>query len=152
MKKLQQISSIAISLWIMYIFLGSLPYKLTNHPDTQVIFTTIWDWLGKYLWIRFGAYFWEYGPFIIWFLEFIISILLLTWLFFTANDKLKKANRFFWVWWFCAFILMSWAVFFHLFSWLGIEVNDDSWSLFYSAVSILILWLYMSFLNLYTKQ
>ena len=55
-----------------------------------------------------------------------------------------------------AAILMSGAVFFHLFTPLGIEVlhegKSDGGSLFYAAVSILVLGCIMFMINITAKQ
>jgi len=41
MKKAIQILQIVLTLWVLYIFLGSLPFKFTGHEHTQFIFGTI---------------------------------------------------------------------------------------------------------------
>ena len=43
--KILSVFSWVIVLWIAKVFLLSLPYKFTLHPDTQHIFGTIGAWM-----------------------------------------------------------------------------------------------------------
>jgi len=38
---LKKLITLPMAAWLAMVFLGSLPYKFTNHPDTQHIFGTI---------------------------------------------------------------------------------------------------------------
>jgi hypothetical protein len=133
------------SIWIMYIFLGSLPYKFSGHEHTQYIFWTIGDWLWEILWNWIGNWFSNYAAYVIWSAELIVSLILLSGIVLSFIKK-KSACSFAigGVW---ASALMLWAVFFHLFTPLWIEVNGDGWSLFRAAVSILILGLVLAWIN-----
>ena len=62
-QQIKAIISWVIVLWSSYIFLGSLPYKFTGHPDTQHIFSTIGNWLGGFLGDGLGGLFTSLGAF-----------------------------------------------------------------------------------------
>jgi len=65
MKYLRAIVSWPIVVWTCYIFLASLPYKFTGHPETQHIFGTIGQWLGGFLGESAGTLFTQYGAYVI---------------------------------------------------------------------------------------
>ena len=129
--------SILASLWIIYIFAGSLPYKFSGHDHTQFIFGTIWEWMSGILWYTIWQGFTQYGAIVIGVAELIVSIILLVAIFVTFMKK--PACKWYALWGAGAAILMAGAVIFHLFTPLGIEVNNDGGSLFRAAVSILII-------------
>jgi len=124
---IKTIVSWAIALWACKIFLFSLPYKFTRHPDTEHIFSTIGAWLGGFLGDGIGQFFSNFGAYIVGSFELITSIVLLL------------------------PVVMAGAVFFHVFSPLGIEVlhegESDNGSLFYAALSILVLGVVLFFIN-----
>lgn len=126
------------SLWIMKVFLQSLPYKFSGHEHTQFIFGTIGDWISGILGNTIGQAFGNYAAYVIGTGELIISLVLLTAIVFMAMKK-DLAEKLFAFGWLGASMLMLGAVFFHLFTPLGIEVNGDGGSLFRAAVSILVL-------------
>jgi len=136
MKKAIQISQILLSLWVLYIFLGSLPFKFTGHEHTQFIFGTIWDWMSGFLWQGIGSGFWNYAAYVIWSLELVFSIILVSALYFTAKKDSDKASLAFGIGWLGAMFLMTGAAFFHLFTPLGIEVNGESCRKYYYHRSI----------------
>lgn len=143
--------------WMCWIFLGSLPYKFTKHPDTQHIFGTIGDWLGTFLGTTIGGAFREFGGYLVGSFELLTSLVLLApilfWLVSRARDmpfghtrrKLHTLGGL------LASMVMAGAVFFHLFSPLGVEVlhegQSDGGSLFYAAVSILVLGIVLAAIN-----
>jgi len=146
-----------IVLWIWYIFLGSLPYKFTLHPDTQHIFGTIGAWLGTWLGSGIGGAFASVGSYAVGAVELLTSLVLAVPLFAALIHALggpaPARPRPFWhraggV--MAAFVMLG-AVFFHLATPLGIVVlhdgQSDGGSLFYAAVSILIGGLVLAFLN-----
>lgn len=146
-----------IAAWMCYIFLASLPYKFTKHPDTQHIFGTIGDWLGTFLGSAIGNLFKEFGSYVIGGFELLTSIVLLLpallWVISRLNGSFFgiTRRRFHMFGGLMASAVMAGAVFFHLVSPLGIEVlhqgESDGGSLFYAAVSILILGLVMFAIN-----
>ena len=138
----------AIAAWMLWIFLGSLPYKFTLHPDTQHIFGTIGAWLSGLLGEGVGGLFAACGSYAVGAFELVTSIVLLVplfaWLTSKAIGGTVSRPR---AWWHrlggaMAALVMAGAVFFHLFTPLGIEVlhegQSDGGSLFCAAVSILV--------------
>ena len=152
-----KVISLFITLWIAKVFLLSLPYKFTNHPDTQHIFSTIGQWMSDTLSLSLGNFFTQYAAYVIGSLELIVSLILLTattmWILKALNIRNTAGNykNLYRLGGLCASAIMSGAAFFHLFTPLGIEVThkggSDGGSLFYSAVSILLLGLIMAFIN-----
>ena len=133
------------SIWISYVFLFSLTFKFSGDPETQNIFGTIWKWMTDTLWETIGNWFTNYWAYVIWSGELIISIFLLIpvriiviKMFWWLKSKMIPEYLFA-LWGLWAVMIMSWAIFFHLFTPLGIEVNGDGWSLFKAAVSIWVL-------------
>jgi hypothetical protein len=157
MKYQRAIASWIIVLWMCYVFLSSLPYKFTNHPDTQHIFTTIGNWLGTFLGSGIGNLFSRLGAYVIGSFELLTSIVLLLpallWVLSRLNGSFfgVTRRRFHMVGGLMASAVMAGAVFFHLVSPLGVEVlhegQSDGGSLFYAALSILVLGLVLFGIN-----
>ncbi len=114
---------IILSIFVAFVFLQSLPFKFTNSLETQHIFGTLAEWSG-FAW--FGAY----GGYMVGIAELIAAILLFTPL--RALGALLGMG------------IMSGAIFFHLFTPLGIvmphfdpetalQIGDDSGILFMMA-------------------
>lgn len=138
-----------VVLWIGKVFLLSLPYKFTLHPDTQHIFGTIGAWMQGILGDGIGNLFANYGSYAVGGVEFFTSVVLFSPAILWLLKKIKVLR--------CAPSrsaihafgglmasgVMAGAVFFHLFTPLGIEVihegQSDGGSLFYAAASILVL-------------
>ena len=119
MKKYITLTNI-LCVFIAFVFLQSLPFKFTNSLETQHIFTTLANWSG-FTW--FGVY----GGYMIGTAELVTAILLFT--------KLRSIAAV------MAMGIMSGAIFFHLFTPLGIvmphfdantglQIGDDSGILF----------------------
>jgi hypothetical protein len=152
-----KVISLVISLWIAKVFLFSLPYKFTNHPDTQHIFTTIGQWMSATIQLDLGLFFSSYGAYIVGTVELVTSILLLIASLFLALNLLKVSQneriskKLYFVGGLLSAAVMSGAVFFHLFTPLGIKVihegKSDNGSLFFAAVSIIVLGLILAFIN-----
>lgn len=157
MRKAIAIASWAIVAWICYIFLGSLPYKFTLHPDTQHIFNTIGDWLGTFLGTSVGSLFSQFGSYVVGSVELLTSLVLLApillWLKSLATKQAfgNARIRCHQIGGLMASLVMSGAVFFHLATPLGVEVlhqgKSDGGSLFKAAVSILILGIVLFVIN-----
>lgn len=143
--------------WICRVFLSSIPYKFTNHPDTQHIFGTIGAWMSGFLGEGIGGLFARYGPYGVGSFEILASLTLLAPALIWLLGAIGLANsegvrrRFHMVGGLMSSVVMSGAVFFHLFTPLGIEVlhegKSDGGSLFYAAVSIMLLGIVLFFLN-----
>lgn len=147
--KILPVFSWAVVLWITKVFLFSLPYKFTLHPDTQYIFGTIGAWMQGFFGAEVGIWFANYGSYVVGSVELITSFILLSPALFYLLLKLKllhcapARSLMHAVGGLMASIVMAGAVFFHLFTPLGVEVihhgQSDNGSLFYAAVSICVL-------------
>lgn len=155
--KILPIFSWLVVLWIAKVFLFSLPYKFTLHPDTQHIFGTIGAWMQGVLTPAIGSWFRDYGAYAVGGVELFISLLLLVpaLLFVLAKlqliGSLPPRSFFHAFGGLMAAGVMAGAVFFHLFTPLGVEVlhegKSDGGSLFYAALSILVLGIVMFVAN-----
>ena len=152
------VASWLVALWTAKVFLFSLPYKFSGHPDTQHIFGTIGNWLKNFLGNGAGQWFVDYGAYAVGIGELIASTILLApallWLLAKLSIVAEKPYRAM-LHCFGGLIsagVMAGAVFFHLVSPLGVEVlhegKSDGGSLFYAALSILILGFVMFLVNL----
>ena len=156
-KKIVAVLSWVIVLWICKVFLFSLPYKFTNHPDTQHIFGTIGAWMSDVFGAGIGQSFSDYGAYVVGGFELITSLILLSPALFWLIGLVSNADRtglratIHQYGGLLASAVMAGAVFFHLFTPLGIEVlhegKSDGGSLFYAAVSILVLGIVLFVLN-----
>jgi len=158
-RNLTIIASWLIALWASKVFLFSLPYKFTSHPDTQHIFGIIGRWIQEVVSVAAGDFFIAKGAYVVGSFELFTSIILLLpallWLLsklnlVTYHSRIRARLH-------CAGGLlasgvMTGAVFFHLATPLGIVVlhegKSDGGSLFYAACSILVLGLVLFFINL----
>ncbi|MDW6004756.1 hypothetical protein [Vibrio mangrovi] len=136
-----QISKYLPAAFIAFVFIQSLFYKFSDAPETIYIFSTLGEWSGLDF---FGAY----GAYIIGTAELIASILL-----FSRWHGLGAL---------LATGLMSGAVFFHLFTPLGIRmpaydaagrvIGDDGGLLFGMACLILLCAIYLTLKDLQSEQ
>lgn len=149
------IISWVIVVWICKVFLFSLPYKFTLHPDTQYIFGTIGLWMKDFIGDTSGQFFMDYGAYIVGSVELFTSLILLSpavFFLLKKTEVVAQVHILHAVGGILASFVMAGAVFFHLFTPLGVEVihegQSDGGSLFYAAVSILILGFSMATINL----
>ncbi|SIS97694.1 hypothetical protein [Neptunomonas antarctica] len=155
--RLISVFSWAVSLWACKVFLSSLPYKFSGHPDTQHIFSTIGTWMSATLSESLGDWFSQYGAYAVGSAELIVSIILLSPIVFFILKKLdiidnvSERSLIHSVGGMLAASVMAGAVFFHLVTPLGVEVlhngQSDHGSLFYAALSILVLGSMMAIVN-----
>jgi hypothetical protein len=155
--KLIAVISWLMALWMCKVFLFSLPYKFTGHPDTQHIFGTIGAWISGILGSAIGDLFASIGAIGVGTFELLTSIVLLLpallWVLAKAGigDAKDQRAKFHRIAGAMAAMVMAGAVFFHLFTPLGIEVlhqgKSDGGSLFYAAVSILVCGVIMFVIN-----
>ena len=156
-KNMIAVVSWIITIWICKVFLLSLPYKFTGHPDTQHIFGTIGAWMSGILGDTIGNLFASVGAIGVGSVELITSLVLLTpaLLFLLSKTGMSPAQgyraKFHRIGGAMSSAVMAGAVFFHLFTPLGIEVlhqgKSDGGSLFYAALSILVLGIVMAIIN-----
>lgn len=130
----------ALAIFVAIVFVQSLFFKFTNSFETIHIFTTIGDWMssiGLPAFIASGFAAW--GGYTIGSIELIASVLLII----RRTQSLGAL---------IGFVIISGAIFFHLFTPLGVSVvideagNRDGGQLFALAVgvfvsTILIMWL-----------
>ena len=146
------------TLWTAKVFLASLPYKFTGHPDTQHIFGTIGQWMEGALTPAIGQWFIAHGAVAVGSVELLVSLLLLSPALFFVVGRFAGVPAFFdralihGLGGLAAAGIMTGAVFFHLATPLGIKVlhqgNSDNGSLFYAASSILVMGLVVGTVNL----
>ena len=146
-----------IAAWTSYVFLSSLPYKFTNHPDTQHIFSTIGDCIGSVLGGGAGSLFSRFGAYAVGSLELVTSLLLLTpialWLIGKVAGRRVGPKRaaLHAIGGLVASAHMLGAVFFHLATPLGIVVlhqgQSDGGSLFTAAVPIAVIGIVLFAIN-----
>jgi hypothetical protein len=156
-KTITAVVSWIIALWAAKVFLSSIPYKFSSHPDTEHIFGTIGEWLKGFIGDAAGNFFSEYGAFVIGSAELVASVILLSPVVFWILEKVKLVSKkpyrpvMHSLGGLMAAGIMAGAVFFHLVSPLGVEVlhqgKSDGGSLFYAALSILILGLILFVIN-----
>ncbi|TEW53984.1 hypothetical protein E2R68_10900 [Psychromonas sp. RZ22] len=147
--KILSIFSWVVVLWIAKVFLFSLPYKFTLHPDTQYIFGSIGLWIQTVFNDEIGQWFANYGSYAVGSVELLTSLILLSpiifWILAKVNllHSVPSRNAVHAAGGLMASSVMAGAVFFHLFTPLGVEVihqgQSDGGSLFYAATSIVIL-------------
>lgn len=119
-----------LSLYISFVFVQSLFFKFQGSPETQHIFGILDLWAAERLGLEgmflppgiFNAY-------VIGSAELVASVLLLTGLF-TSYKLLNPLGAL------MALGIISGAIFFHLFTPLGIEVQGDGGALFMMAVGV----------------
>ena len=155
--KILPIFSWAVVLWTAKVFLFSLPYKFTLHPDTQHIFGVIGTWMQGFLGETIGSSFANYGSYAVGSVELITSLVLLSPAVFWLLLKMKilksvpSRSAVHALGGLMAAAVMGGAVFFHLVTPLGIVVihegQSDGGSLFFAATSILVLGLVLFMTN-----
>lgn len=130
----------ALAIFVAIVFVQSLFFKFTNSFETIHIFTTIGDWMGSIGLPAFIASgFAAWGGYTVGSVELIASVLLII----RRTQSLGAL---------IGFVIISGAIFFHLFTPLGVSVvideagNRDGGQLFALAVgvfvsTILIMWL-----------
>ncbi|MEL6687053.1 MAG: DoxX family membrane protein [Pseudomonadota bacterium] len=130
---------IGLTVFSAAIFLDSLRFKFTDHPNTQEIFGRLSDWITSLgapdLFAKSGIF----SQYVIGSAELVASVLLIIGLFSRFNKLGVLGNL-------IALGVMTGAISFHLFTPLGIDPNNDGGGLFMAAVAvwasqIIMLWL-----------
>lgn len=120
----------ALTIFIAAVFLDSLRFKFTNAPKTQIIFGDLDSWaasLGAPGLFAHGGIFSQY---VIGGAELIASIMLIATMVFKRYRFLQPAGAL------LAIAIMSGAISFHLFTPLGVNVDNDGGALFYTACGV----------------
>ena len=114
--RVKPIAVFVLSAYIAFVFVQSLFYKFTGSEESIFIFSTLRDWSGIGLFEPFGR--WFIGS-----AELVASILL-----FVPRARIFGAG--------IAFVIISGAIFFHLFTPLGVEIMGDGGLLFALACGV----------------
>ncbi|MEZ5960436.1 MAG: hypothetical protein R3C30_08405 [Hyphomonadaceae bacterium] len=119
----------AISVFAAAVFLDSLRYKFTDHPNTQEIFGRLDGWAGSLGAPGLFGHTGLFSQYVIGSAELVASTLLLVGLLpgLVRLNALGAA---------IGLAVMTGAVSFHLFTPLGIDPNNDGGGLFAAAVTI----------------
>ena len=120
--RITKVVTIALTLYIAFVFLQSLFFKFTNSPETQYIFGTLDAWGAS---LGLPGLFAPKGPFsqyVVGSAELVASVLLLTGL--AMGRPLLHAGGAL-----LALGVISGAIFFHLFTPLGVQVRNTDGSL-----------------------
>lgn len=129
MDYLKRLIPIALTAFIGAVFIDAAPYKFTDHEKTQVIFGKLDAWATS---LGFGGTFSHTGIFsqyVIGSVE-LLAVALLVAGFFPAWRALSAYGAV------LTFVIMSGALFFHLFTPLGVDPNNDGGGLFMAAVLV----------------
>ncbi len=141
MKHLKTLLPHAIALFASLVFIVALPFKFTNDPKTQEIFSRLDSWTTSFgvsgIFNQTGIF----SQYVIGGAELIAALLLVIGIIprFRRIQGIGAA---------LAFMLMAGAVFFHLFTPLSIDPNNDGGGLFISAVVILVTSGYLVYIRL----
>lgn len=130
----------AISVFAAAVFLDSLRYKFTDHPNTQEIFGRLDGWAASLGAPGLFAHTGLFSQYVIGSAELVASTLLLVGLLprFVRLNALGAL---------IGLCVMTGAVSFHLFTPLGIDPNNDGGGLFAAAVTIWITSIVLLFLR-----
>lgn len=126
---IKRYAPIGISLFAAVVFLDSLRFKFTDHPNTQEIFGRLDGWAGTLGAPGLFAHTGLFSQYVIGSAELLASTFLLVGLLpgLTRLNALGAA---------IGLAVMTGAVSFHLFTPLGIDPNNDGGGLFAAAVTI----------------
>jgi hypothetical protein len=116
MSKTQQYVAWGLSAYIAFVFVQSLFFKFSGSAESIFIFGTLRDWSGIGLFEPFGRWF-------IGFSELVAAILL-----FVPGFAVVGAG--------IALVIITGAIFFHLFTPIGVEIMGDGGELFILACGV----------------
>jgi hypothetical protein len=119
----------AISAFAAIVFLDSLRFKFTDHPNTQEIFGRLDGWAGSLGAPGLFGHTGLFSQYVIGTAELLASTLLLVGLV-PGLQRLNALGAL------IGLAVMSGAVSFHLFTPLGVDPNNDGGGLFAAAVTI----------------
>ena len=132
MNKLKVFTGLGV-IYIAFVFIQSLFFKYAGAPETVHIFTTLNDWAADTIGIE-GLFLAPgiFNAYVIATAELVASIMLLIGLF-TAKKFLIPSGAL------LSLGIITGAIFFHLFTPLGIDVQGDGGTLFFMACGV---WLF----------
>lgn len=126
---IKRYAPIGISLFAAAVFLDSLRYKFTDHPNTQEIFGRLDSWAASLGAPGLFGHTGLFSQYVIGSAELAASTLLIVGLL-PGLTRLNALGAL------IGFAVMSGAVSFHLFTPLGIDPNNDGGGLFAAALTI----------------
>ncbi len=133
--------SAALTVFVSTVFLDSLRFKFTNHPNTQEIFGRLNEWAASLglegLFAQNGLF----SQYVIGTAELIASAMLILSLLLAQLAVLRPIGAL------MGMGIMTGAISFHLFTPLGVVVNEDGGALFGTAVATWVACLIMVTLN-----
>ena len=129
LKKLAHWYPVVVSLFGSAVFLDSLRFKFTDHPNTQEIFGRLDGWAGSLGLPGLFGHTGLFSQYVIGSAELVASSLLLIGLI-PGLKRLHVLGAT------IGFAVMSGAVSFHLFTPLGIDPNNDGGGLFMAACTL----------------
>lgn len=115
--------------FVIFVFIQSLFFKFAGHEETEIIFSTIAEWMKGVGLAAIAPFFAKFGGYAVGTVELIASILLLI----PKTRRLGAA---------IALAVISGAIFFHLFTPLGVNRiidsngNTDNGALFFMACGV----------------
>jgi len=131
----------ALAVFIAIVFVQSLFFKFSNSFETQHIFGTIGQWMAGIEWLEFASEgFAAYGGYTVGTVELVAAILLLI-------PRTQAIGAI------VAFAVISGAIFFHLFTPLGVSViineagDRDGGQLFAMAIAVWVFSLCIVWMN-----
>jgi hypothetical protein len=127
--RIKRYAPMAISAFAALVFLDSLRFKFSDHPNTQEIFGRLDGWAGTLGLPGLFSHTGLFSQYVIGTAELFASTLLIVGLL----PGLKRLNA---VGALIGFAVMTGAVSFHLFTPLGIDPNNDGGGLFAAACTI----------------
>ncbi len=120
----------AIALFTSAVFLDSLRFKFTDHPNTQEIFTRLNDWAGSFGASGLFGHTGLFSQYVIGTAELAASSLLILGIFVPSLRFLQVLGAL------VGLAVMSGAISFHLFTPLGVDPNSDGGGLFMAACMV----------------
>jgi uncharacterized membrane protein YphA (DoxX/SURF4 family) len=127
--RIKRYAPAAISVFAALVFLDSLRFKFTDHPNTQEIFGRLDGWAGTAGLPGLFAHTGLFSQYVIGTAELFASTLLIIGLL-PRFSRLNALGAL------IGFAVMTGAVSFHLFTPLGIDPNNDGGGLFAAACTI----------------
>lgn len=130
MSFLKRFAPHVLVLFISLVFLDSLRYKFTNHPNTQEIFGRLDAWAASFgapgLFAQTGLF----SQYVIGAAELLASLILILTTVFARYRVFQPVGAL------LGMAVMTGAVNFHLWTPLGVNVNEDGGALFASACGV----------------
>jgi len=129
LSRIIRFAPVGISVFAALVFLDSLRFKFTDHPNTQEIFGRLDGWAGALGLPGLFAHTGLFSQYVIGTAELFASALLLVGLI-PGFARLNAIGAL------IGLAVMTGAVSFHLFTPLGVDPNNDGGGLFAAAVTI----------------